>query len=119
MEKQQIFFFGLPIIGGLLMFIYSYEFTADSKYKTYFFILSYTFIGIIVFAIIDIVVLDYSVKDILLGRVLFMHFTPYIVCYSFIIAILLSIISDIFYPIIQPLISKAKVNKKFRTPKIK
>ena len=119
METQQIFFFGLPVVFGLSLFVYTYEYEPGNKYKDYLLVLGYAFIGIILFIIIDVIFLGYSINEILLGRILFMHSTPFIACYTFIISILLSIISDIIYPLIQPFISKAKLNKKFRTPKIK
>ena len=119
MESHTIYLYGISFVFGLSLFIYKYEYSPGNNFKDYLLVLGYSAIGIVVFVIIDYVFLDYSINDILLGNMLLMHTTPYIGIYTFIISILLSIISDIFYAVFQPLISKVVINKKFRTPKIK
>ena len=119
METQQIFFFGLPVVFGLAIFIYVYEYKQGNKYTDYLLVLGYAFIGLVIFIIIDIIFFSYSINEILLGKMRFRHMIPYIGIYSFVISILLSAASDAIFSVIQPYITKAETNKKFRTPKIK
>ena len=85
-------------------------------------VLGYSFISLIVIFSISLVFSDYSFNDILLGNMLYMHFTAYVVSYAIIVTVLLSAASDIIFTLFQPLIQKIKIKKqnaKFRTPKIK
>ena len=127
METSQIYIFFSSIILGLIAYIYVHKFTLQNNITTYLIILFSCIGASVLYSFIYATLSNNNTVDAILG----IGYHTYtgrkaaiglVIINSGIVLGFLSIISDILYLLLKPIIDKVKEHKqkeKFRTPKIK
>ena len=103
METSQVFFWGLPIVFALGLYVYAYSLVCGIPFKEYVKYISFCLFGIL-FGVIVAFINGYNIKLAVIGLVVTpAMYTIFIINYTLLIALLLSAISDIVYYFIKRL----------------
>lgn len=108
MEISQALFFGVALIFGVGLYFKAYKFKNENTFIEYIKFLGYCLVGLSMGLMIAIIN-GYNIKDALIGLVVTpAMYSIFVIIYSLLLSLVLTVISDVIYLIIEKLKSRQK-----------